>query len=63
MRGIYDEFQLIPVKYPVVAGWEGSGIVIQNGGGLAGWRALGKRVSFKVNPTDKNFSNFGGSHQ
>jgi NADPH2:quinone reductase len=33
-------------EYPLVPGGEGSGTVIQNGGGLYGWSLVGKRVSF-----------------
>ena len=35
--------------YPLVAGSEGSGTVIGNGGGLYGWSLLGKRVAFTKN--------------
>lgn len=33
-------------KYPFTPGSEGSGTVIANGGGIAGWFLLGKRVAF-----------------
>ena len=33
------------MKLPLVPGWEGSGTVIENGGGLLGWRLVGKRVA------------------
>jgi len=62
MKGAYDKFELMPLKYPTVSGWEGAGIVVKNGGGLLGWRALGKRVAFSINSDDPNFSGFGGSH-
>ena len=42
MRGYYNgEFD-----YPYIPGGEGSGTVIQNGGGLYGWSLVGKRVAF-----------------
>jgi len=34
---------------PCTPGWEGSGIVIKNGGGIAGWSLNGKRVAFASN--------------
>ena len=33
-------------EYPIAPGNEGSGTVIENGGGLLGWRLVGKRVAF-----------------
>jgi NADPH:quinone reductase len=33
-------------EYPLVPGLEGSGTVIQSGGGLYGWTLVGKRVAF-----------------
>ena len=33
-------------EYPVVPGSEGSGTVIQSGGGIAAWMIMGKRVGF-----------------
>lgn len=32
--------------YPLVAGGEGSGTIIANGGGIYGWSLVGKRVAF-----------------
>ena len=32
-------------KYPYVPGFEGAGTVVENGGGLMGWRLVGKRVA------------------
>ncbi len=46
MKGEYDQFDLFKIHYPSSPGWEGSGIVVKNGGGIMGWRAIGKRVSF-----------------
>ena len=36
----------VKFEYPYVPGNEGSGEVIQNGGGMLGWSLVGKRVSF-----------------
>lgn len=44
MEGKYDDIGKI--NYPFTPGWEGSGTVIQNGGGIMGWRVNGKRVAF-----------------
>lgn len=33
------------INYPFVLGIEGSGIVVENGGGIAGWSLFGKRVA------------------
>jgi NADPH:quinone reductase-like Zn-dependent oxidoreductase len=33
------------IQYPITPGWEGAGVVVQNGGGLMGWRVMGKRVA------------------
>jgi len=32
-------------KFPTVPGFEGSGTVVYNGGGLIGWNLVGKRVA------------------
>jgi NADPH2:quinone reductase len=42
MQGSYAR----QMKYPAVPGFEGSGVVVENGGGLVGWGILNKRVSF-----------------
>lgn len=42
MQGNYNgEF-----SYPLTPGSEGMGTVVENGGGLMGWRLVGKRVGF-----------------
>lgn len=33
-------------KTPCIAGFEGSGLVIENGGGFMGWGLVGKKVAF-----------------
>jgi len=33
-------------EYPLCPGWEASGTVVENGGGLHGWYLMGKRVTF-----------------
>ena len=62
MKGAYGDLDM-GLTYPSVSGWEGSGIVVANGGGLIGWRVLGKRVAFSVNADDPEFSSYGGCHQ
>ena len=62
MKGMYHKWDVFPLKYPTVSGWEGSGIVVQSGGGIMAWRAMGKRVSFAVNGKDPEFSSYGGCH-
>lgn len=41
-NGGYSDFK----KAPCIAGLEGSGVVIENGGGLMGWGLVGKKVAF-----------------
>jgi NADPH:quinone reductase len=33
---------------PCIPGFEGSGLVVQSGGGFMGWKNGGKRVSFSA---------------
>ena len=33
------------MKFPFAPGWEGAGVVVENGGGFFGWTLVGKRVS------------------
>ena len=35
-------------KFPTAMGFEGSGIVVESGGGLMGWSMMGKKVAFAV---------------
>ncbi|CAI2371956.1 unnamed protein product [Moneuplotes crassus] len=44
MEGRYGEFA--DFKYPFTPGWEGSGTVIESGGGIHAWYLNGKRVAF-----------------
>ncbi|CAI2373145.1 unnamed protein product [Moneuplotes crassus] len=44
IEGKYAEF--VDFQYPFVPGWEGSGTVIESGGGFMGWYLRGKRVAF-----------------
>jgi NADPH:quinone reductase len=44
IEGKYAEF--VNFEYPFVPGWEGSGKVIESGGGMHAWYMRGKRVAF-----------------
>lgn len=35
-------------KFPTIMGFEGSGLVVESGGGLMGWGLVGKKVAFAV---------------
>ena len=51
------------IQYPLAPGWEGSGTVVLNGGGLMGWRIVGKRVAVsKCQEPNKQFT-IGGCFQ
>ena len=43
-------------NYPLCPGWEASGTVVENGGGIHGWYLMGKRVTFTrcMEPVVKN---------
>lgn len=43
-KGRYGEQK----KFPTVMGLEGSGVVVENGGGIMGWSLVGKKVAFAV---------------
>jgi NADPH:quinone reductase-like Zn-dependent oxidoreductase len=62
MKGEYDQFDLFKIHYPSSPGWEGSGIVVKNGGGVMGWRAMGKRVAFTRAVHGKNEFLTGGCY-
>lgn len=44
MEGKYTEY--MNFEYPFICGWEGSGTVVETGGGLHSWYLNGKRVAF-----------------
>ena len=46
-QGSYDQ-----KKAPCIPGFEGSGVVVENGGGFMGWNLVNKRVAFS--PTIKS---------
>ena len=35
-------------KFPTIMGFEGSGLVVESGGGFMGWGLVGKKVAFAV---------------
>jgi NADPH:quinone reductase-like Zn-dependent oxidoreductase len=49
-------------EYPLVAGGEGSGTVIVNGGGIYGWSLVGKRVAFTRATENGGAHTMGGSY-
>lgn len=44
MKGNYSSKKTLPCT----PGFEGSGVVVENGGGLLGWKVTGKRVAVAV---------------
>lgn len=48
---------------PFTPGWEGSGTVIQSGGGLIAWRLVGKRVAVTKCEEPNNTLSIGGCFQ
>lgn len=44
IEGKYAEY--VNFEYPISPGWEGSGTVVESGGGVHGWYMRGKRVAF-----------------
>lgn len=65
LKGFYDEGECFKITYPIVPGWEGSGVVVKSGGGFMGWKLLGKRISFvrKNEGAAKNEMHLGGCYQ
>jgi NADPH:quinone reductase-like Zn-dependent oxidoreductase len=63
MKGMYEDFDLFKTTYPTSPGWEASGIVVQSGGSLFGWRSLGKRVAFSRKVSNGNELRVGGCFQ
>ena len=52
--GAYSEEK----KAPCVAGFEGSGVVVENGGGLMGWGLVGKKVAFTPIMTSGSYAQY-----
>ncbi|MEI1280428.1 zinc-binding dehydrogenase [Leptospira venezuelensis] len=44
IKGVYSS--TLDYPYPRGVGFEGAGVVVANGGGIAGWARVGKRVAF-----------------
>jgi NADPH:quinone reductase-like Zn-dependent oxidoreductase len=65
MAGMYKLYTDDPakIKFPLSPGWEGSGVVIQNGGGLMGWRLVGKRVAVCRHREANRVFSYGGCYQ
>lgn len=61
MYGGNDE-GVLNIQYPFTPGWEGSGTVVRNGGGLMGWRLVGKRVSISKCQEPDNKVSIGGCY-
>ena len=51
------------MKFPLAAGWEGAGTVVENGGGVIGWARLGKRVSVTKCQEAGGVFSIGGAYQ
>jgi NADPH:quinone reductase len=51
------------IKFPIVNGWEGAGVVVENGGGFFGWRLVGKRVSVTKCQEEDGVMSIGGCFQ
>lgn len=62
MKGMYDDFDLMKFHYPTSPGWEGSGTVVESGGGFFGWYRAGSRVAF-VRKVEGNDFPTGGTYQ
>jgi len=43
---LYDGHYSQQKKFPTIMGFEGSGIVVENGGGVMGWGLVNKKVAF-----------------
>lgn len=50
------------IQFPIVPGWEGSGTVVQSGGGLMAWRVMGKRVAVSKTDEGDNVMSIGGCY-
>ena len=62
MKGDYDKSDVMTTKYPTSPGWEGSGTIVQYGGGLFGWMRNGCRVSFVRKVDNGSEFNTGGTY-
>ena len=56
LKGIYHRDEIFKIDFPFVPGYEGAGIVVQNGGGIMGWRILGTRVSVAASNENNHFT-------
>ncbi|TNV77752.1 hypothetical protein FGO68_gene2007 [Halteria grandinella] len=65
MSGMYKLYTDDPnkVKYPMAPGWEGAGVVVANGGGIMGWRLVGKRVAVTRCREENRMFSIGGCYQ
>lgn len=63
LQGMYDGIDPGKIKYPFTPGWEGSGTVVQSGGGMMAWRLVGKRVAMSKCEEPNNQMSIGGCYQ
>ena len=66
MFGLYDtslQGEESNIKFPIANGWEGAGVVVENGGGFFGWRLVGKRVSVTKCQEENGIMSMGGCFQ
>ena len=63
LKGFYDQGGVFDIHYPIVPGWEGSGVVVSSGGGMTANRLVGKRIAF-VRKNENNIQMIlGGCYQ
>ena len=62
LKGLYDEGGVFDIHYPIVPGWEGSGVVVASGGGIMANNLVGKRVAF-VRYNEGTTMKLGGCYQ
>jgi NADPH:quinone reductase-like Zn-dependent oxidoreductase len=64
LAGIYSSMDEDgKIKYPIAPGWEGAGTVVANGGGIMGWRLVGKRVAVSKCQEPNKAISIGGAYQ
>eukprot|EP00350_Pseudokeronopsis_sp_OXSARD2_P010816 CAMPEP_0170545834 /NCGR_PEP_ID=MMETSP0211-20121228/4202_1 /TAXON_ID=311385 /ORGANISM="Pseudokeronopsis sp., Strain OXSARD2" /LENGTH=120 /DNA_ID=CAMNT_0010849967 /DNA_START=68 /DNA_END=430 /DNA_ORIENTATION=+ len=63
LKGYYGTGGMTNFSYPFTPGWEGSGTVIQSGGGFMGWSLMGKRVAVTKTSEPEARLSIGGSYQ